>query len=36
MKLFVNKSKARDLGHYTGECRGASHNINNVKYSIPK
>ena len=28
--------KVRDHCHYAGECRGAAHNICNVKYSIPK
>ena len=28
--------KVRDYSHYTGEYRGALHNICNLKYSVPK
>ena len=28
--------KVRDHCHYTGEYRGAAHNISNLKYSTPK
>ena len=28
--------KVRDHSHYTGECRGASFTIGNLKYSAPK
>ena len=28
--------KVRDHCHYTGKCRGAAHNICNVRYKIPK
>ena len=28
--------KVRDPCHYTGECRGAAHNICNLKYSLLK
>ena len=28
--------KVRDHCHYTGKCRGAAHNICNLRYKIPK
>ena len=28
--------KVIDHCHYTGECRGATHSISNLKYSVPK
>ena len=28
--------KVRDHSHYTGKCRGAAHNICNLRYKIPK
>ena len=38
--MFVKKNpknhKVRDYCHYTGEYRGAAHNICNLKYSVPK
>ena len=38
--MFVKKNlknhKVRDYCHYTGEYRGAAHNICNSKYSVSK
>ena len=36
-KSFKDKKflKVRGNCHYTGECRGASHSICNLKYSVP-
>ena len=31
-----NDKKERDHCHYTGKCRGAAHNICNLRYKIPK
>ena len=31
-----NYRKVRDHGHYTGECRGATDTISNLKHSVPK
>ena len=28
--------KVRDDSHYTGKCRGAAHNIYNLRYNVPK
>ena len=35
-KEFKLKQKVRDLCHYTGRYRGASHRICNLRYKIPK
>ena len=36
-KEFDKKNhKVRDHCHYTGKCRGAAHNICNLRYKIPK
>ena len=32
----IKYRKVRDHCHYTGENRGASHSICNVKHSVPK
>ena len=28
--------KVKDHCHYTGKCRGAAHNIRNLRYKVPK
>ena len=35
-KIKKKKIKVRDHCHYTGEYRGAAHNICNLKFSVPK
>ena len=34
--LFKLYHKVRDHCHYTGKCRGAFHNIYNLRYKTPK
>ena len=33
---YVLYLKVRDHGHYTEKCRGAAHNICNLRYKVPK
>ena len=35
-KEFDNDNKKKVHCHYTGKCRGAAHNICNLRYKIPK
>ena len=35
-KDYKNKCKVRDYCHFTGNYRGAAHNICNLKYKVPK
>ena len=34
--MFIKHRSARDHCHYTGKCRGATHNICNLRYKTLK